>query len=104
MKLWLLSMPGLTGDLLLQEAEKLGLFIHGQMVNLSRDQWNSLELACRKRLDLPDDWSLQQYNKALTYAQSMGFGTLYGPIGPMRKRRRMKEPREGEQVGLFPPE
>lgn len=79
MKIWCLRMPGLTGDILLEEAYEQGLFLNGQMTGISDSQWNVLERRCQQRLGLPDDWSKEKFESAKRFAMAQGWGRKYGP-------------------------
>lgn len=79
MKTWMLTMPRLTGDILLKEAEAMSLMLHGQMVNLSSEQWDGLEERCRVRLRWPEDWKERRWKKCYKEVLSTGWGTRFGP-------------------------
>lgn len=91
-------MPGLTEKILMKEAAQVsGVFIHGQMVNLTSDQWRSLRLRCEKVLDLPPDWDDLHFNQTVRQMKDQGWGSLYGPDGSARYKVRTRDkPKELE--------
>jgi hypothetical protein len=48
-RLWMYSLPGLTGDILLQEAEAMGIRVYTQMNVISSREWEELEQRCIKK-------------------------------------------------------
>ena len=111
--LWMYHMPGLTGDILLDVGDKMGLMIHGQMVNLSKQQWVEFRQACEQRLGIDSTWEDRQYMEVLDQCRREGWGTTYGPGTGGRYKRKGKKERGGdveikltsamsvEQGGLF---
>jgi len=72
-------MPGLTGDIILEQAQAMGLMIHGQLVNLSPQQWVELQSRCEQALGLSRGWEEEGYKEVVELAKKEGWGKTFGP-------------------------
>lgn len=98
-RLWVHTMPHLTGDIFLEEAKAMNLMLYGQMVNLSEQQWEELEERCRVRLKWPTHWKQARWHKMMQQVKALGWGTKYGPElmtdysadSPVTKRPQMRK-------------
>ena len=88
--LWMCIMPGLDAEVLKQSALKIGLMWHGQMVNLSPEQWVAFERACRELIGLSPSWKEDAYTECYKAAKVEGWGTKYGPGSPGGWKRKQK--------------
>lgn len=90
-------MPGITEELFLKACANAckphNLFLNGQLVNLSDEQWEQLEDYCREELGLSEDWQEQQYAELVDEMRRDGWMTTYGP-NPVINKRKLKEDRQ----------
>ncbi len=92
LSMWMITMPGLTGELLERTGKKLpGVLWHSQMVNLGPPEWAAWQEACRVGLGLPEDWQWTNYLKAVAHFREAGWGKKFGPGSPGGWRRREKK-------------
>lgn len=93
LSMWLLTMPGLTGEILERTGKEIpGVLWHSQLVNLGPPEWAAWQDACRKALNLPIDWEEQQYLEVYNEFKRMGWGKTFGPGSPGGYRK--KKPKE----------
>lgn len=103
-------MPRLTEKLFMEEANDMGLSIHGQLVNLSQQQWAELEERCRVKLNWPPNWKAIRWHKCAQEFAKLGWGTKFGPecladysaSSPTATRLQRKKLAVGKQQGLLP--
>jgi hypothetical protein len=71
--LWLLSLPGLTAEILKEEAGKLGM-LSTQMLGIRETEWLSLRNACASRVGIADvdQWEREQIAKSPAYTRWLG--------------------------------
>lgn len=94
--LWMYHMPGLTGDILLEVGEAIGLMVFGQMVNLSKQQWVEFRKACEKKLGIDSTWEDKQYQAVVDQCRREGWGTKYGPGTGGGYKRKGKKAKGGD--------
>lgn len=81
------TMPGLTESVLLETAEQMHLFIHGQLVNLSEQQWIEWQGRCEQKLGLQRGWEDVGYRRVVEEEKKRGWGITYGPgLGGYKKK------------------